>query len=153
MDYAWDMSVTIENIMNLPALKGAKIVAGKNGLSRIILSVTVLECNNLDLLRNECMSNPRCYGSEIVITGFIASRNNVEAQCKSIRKLAEDGESALIIYYVGCIMPYLDKRVIDTANELDITLIVMPENKIELRYSDAIAVSYTHLTLPTKRIV
>lgn len=132
------MSVTIADIMELPSMSGAKIVAGEVGLTRTILSVTVLECDNPKLTGNEILNVSHPFGSEIVITGFIASRNNVEAQCESIRRLSEGGAGGVILYYVGCFISVLNKKVVETANNLDFPLIVMPEKRMELRYSDAI---------------
>ena len=37
------MSVTVADIMKLPCLKDAKVVAGAGGMSKVLSSVTVLE--------------------------------------------------------------------------------------------------------------
>lgn len=103
------MSVAITEIMKLPCMKEAEIAAG-NPENKLISS----------------------------ITAFMNTRNSVEQQCEAIRDLHEEGEVGAIVYYLGIIVPKLDKRVIELANNLDFVLITMPENRAELRYSDAI---------------
>ena len=37
------MSVTVRDVMKLPCMKGAEIVAGKSGIDNVVTSVTVME--------------------------------------------------------------------------------------------------------------
>ncbi|MBE6032150.1 MAG: PucR family transcriptional regulator [Clostridiales bacterium] len=132
------MSVTIENILTLPCLKDAKVIAGERGLQKVLSSVSVLEFADPNALQTELFHNNEFYGSEIVITAFANIADNVEQQCANIKRLATAGECGLILYYVGIFMPRVDQRLIDLADELDFTLIVMPENRMDLRYSEVI---------------
>lgn len=125
------MSVTIEDILRLPCLREARVVAGKNGLQKVLSSVSVLEFSNPNSLQEELFRKNEFCGSEIVITAFAGIANNVEQQCANIRRLAMVGEAGLILYYVGILMPQVDQRLIDLADQLDFTLIVMPENRDE----------------------
>ncbi|MBC8844651.1 PucR family transcriptional regulator ligand-binding domain-containing protein, partial [Escherichia coli] len=75
---------------------------------------------------------------EIVVSAFVNIRDDVEAQCRTIERLHKLGEVALILYYVGIVVPKMDQKLIDFANELDFTIIVMPENEMSLRYSEVI---------------
>lgn len=124
--------------MKLPCLKDARVVAGYGGMSKILSSVSVLEFADPNALQEELFDNNEFYGSEIVITAFANIANNVEQQCANIRRLSEAGEVGLILYYVGIMMPCVDQTLIDLANELEFTLIVMPENRMDLRYSEVI---------------
>lgn len=132
------MSVTISDMMQLPAFREAKVVAGRDGMSQVITSITVLELDDPKVLGFEAYGHTSRFGSEIVITAFIASRYDVDRQCETIRRLKGEGEIGIIIFYVGCILPRIDDQVIRLADELGMPLIIMPEGKIELRYSDVI---------------
>lgn len=132
------MSVTVEDILKLPCLSGAKVAAGERGLGKVLSSVSVLEFADPNALQAELFQNNEFYGSEIVITAFANIADNVELQCANIRRLAAAGEVGLILYYVGIFLPRVDRRLIELANQLDFTLIVMPENRMDLRYSEVI---------------
>lgn len=133
------MSVTVKDLLELPCLKEAEVLAGHGGLYKIVASISVLEYAEVSALQNDLFNNNEFSGGEIVISGLVNIKDNVEAQCANIRRLAQVGEVGLILYYVGIFMPTVDKRLIDTANELDFVLICMPRNRMNLRYSEAIS--------------
>jgi len=132
------MSITIKDLLTLPSLRNARVVAGEKGLSHIVSSISVLEYAEPTILQDELFNSSQFYGSELVITAFFSVQNDVEGQCGSIRRLQTVGEVGLILYYVGIILPSIDRKVIDLANELDFPLICMPENRKDLRYSEVI---------------
>ena len=132
------MSVTVEDVLKLPCLREARVAAGKKGLQKEVSSITVLEFAEANDLQESLFQTNDFYGSEIVITAFANITDNVDYQCANIRRLAAVGEVGLIVYYVGILLPRIDQRLIDIANELDFVLIVMPENRMDLRYSEAI---------------
>ncbi|MDO4266146.1 MAG: PucR family transcriptional regulator ligand-binding domain-containing protein [Eubacteriales bacterium] len=132
------MSVTVADILKLPSLKRAKAVTGDAGLSRIISSVSVLEYAEPTITQDMLYRNNEFLGDEIVITAFASIKDDVEAQKANIRQLAGVGEVGLILYYVGIIMPRVDESLIALAKELDFSLIVMPENEPNQRYSEVI---------------
>lgn len=132
------MSVTVSDIMKLPSLSEARLIAGEAGLSKMVSSITVLEYADASMLAEELFNNNEFYGSEIVITGFINIKDNIEAQCAAIQRLHEVGEVGIILYYVGIFLPKIDDQVINLANELGFPLICMPENRINMRYSEVI---------------
>lgn len=132
------MSVTILDIMHLPSLQEARIVAGMNGINRSIASVSVLEAAAAKDLDIDLPGHATNYGQEIILTAFVAYRDSVDAQCEAIHALHKEGEAGIIIFYVGSILPSIDPRVIDLANELEMPIIVMPEGRLDLRYSDVI---------------
>lgn len=127
------MSVTVEDCLKLPSLKEARVVGGAKGLQNVVVSVSVLEYAVPTALDRDYFKN-----NEIVITAFISVKDDVEAQCGTLRRLHEVGEVGLILYYVGLYLPEIDKRLIDTADELNFPLICMPENRSGLRYSEVI---------------
>lgn len=132
------MSVTVQDLLSLPSLRNAEVIAGRAGLSRIVASVSVLEYAEPSFLQDELFHNNEFYGSEIVITAFANIKDNVKAQMENIRRLSEAGEVGIILYYVGLLMPRVDQRLIDLADELDFTLICMPKNRMDFRYSEVI---------------
>lgn len=132
------MSVTVAELLDLPCLREAKVLAGNEGLQKTVSSVSVLEYAFADEVQHEIFNNLDFYGSELVLTAFANIRNDIDAQCDNIRMLAQAGEVGLILYYVGIIMPAVDTRLIELANALNFTLICMPEKRYNLRYSEVI---------------
>lgn len=132
------MSLTVSQLMELPCLRRAKVLAGKKGLNRIVATISVLEYATPTAMQKKLYDSIEFWGSELVITGFCNVADDVEAQCENIRKLAAAGEVGMILYYVGLIMPGVDPRLIRLADELDFVLICMPENEPSLRYSEVI---------------
>lgn len=132
------MSVTVSDILKLPSLRNAEVIAGKRGLSRIVSSISVLEAVDPSLLVDGLFRQGEFFGSEIVITGFLNCTEDVEKQYANIKRLAEGGEVGLILFYVGVYMPRVDKRLIDLANDLDFVLIQMPPYR-NLRYGEVIS--------------
>lgn len=132
------MSVTAADIMRLPSLRDAKIAAGKNAMEKIISSVSVLEYAEPSVLQDSLFHHNEFYGSEIVITAFANIKDDVEAQCANIKRLADVGEVGIILYYVGILVPKVDERLIQLADSLDFLLIVMPEGRMDCRYSEVI---------------
>ncbi|WP_273327435.1 PucR family transcriptional regulator [Vallitalea guaymasensis] len=132
------MSLSIADLLNLPSLSNAEVVAGKKGLYKNVDSISVLEYPDPIALQDELFKNSKFYGSEIVITGFVYIKDDVDAQYKVIRRLHEMGEVGLILYYVGIFLPCIDKKVIELADELGFSIICMPKNRMDLRYSEVI---------------
>ncbi len=132
------MSVTVRNLLKLPSLANATVIAGKEGLDKIVASVSVLETMEYELIDDHAYLNDEFNGSEIVITGFLNGAEDIDAQYNSVKRLALSGEAGLILYYVGVIVKKVDPSIIKLADELKFPVIVMPENQFNLRYSEAI---------------
>ena len=132
------MSVTVEDLLRLPSLRGAELVAGRGAGKKLVSSISVLEYADPNVLQAELFRNNEFFGSEIVITGFLNIPRDVEAQCANLRRLADAGEVGLILFYVGVFMPEVDPRLMALADEKDFALIVMPRGRMDLRYSDVI---------------
>lgn len=132
------MSITIRDLLHLPSLSSARVVAGHSGLDKIVATISVLEYAEPTAFQDELFQNNEFYGSEIVITGLITIKDDVGAQCRCIRRLHEAGEVGLILYYVGIFLPCISPELISLADELGFTLICMPENRMDLRYSEVI---------------
>ena len=133
------MSVTVADLLRLSSLRNARVEAGRGGLSRIVASLSVLEYADPDQMVDAFFRNDDYYGSEIVITGFMNNPEDEERQCAVTQRLAEAGEGGLILYYVGLFMPRIPEAMKRIADAYHFVLIVMPENRMDFRYSDAIS--------------
>ena len=133
------MSVTVADLLRLSSLRNARVEAGRGGLSRIVASLSVLEYADPDQMVDAFFRNDDYYGSEIVITGFMNNPEDEERQCAVTQRLAEAGEVGLILYYVGLFMPRIPEAMKRIADAYHFVLIVMPENRMDFRYSDAIS--------------
>lgn len=133
------MSVTIADIMKLPSLSEAKIVAGLAGIDHTVSAISVLESSNTEKLGFDFPGHSSKYGEEIIITAFMEAKDSVEKQCEALRRLYREGEVGVILFYVGSVLLQLAPELLDLADELKMPLIVMPEKKLELRYGDVIS--------------
>ena len=132
------MSLTVSQLLELPCLRRARVLAGHKSLDRIVTSISVLEYAAPTETQKKLYESIEFWGSELVITGFCSVADDVDAQCANIRSMAAAGEVGMILYYVGLILPSVDPRLIRLADELDFVLICMPENEPNLRYSEVI---------------
>lgn len=133
------MSVTVADLLRLSSLKNARVEAGMGGLSRTVASLSVLEYADPDQMVDAFFHNDEYYGSEIVITGFMNNPQDEARQCAVVKRLAEVGEVGLILYYVGLFMPCIPEEMKRIADAYNFVLIVMPEKRMDFRYSDAIS--------------
>lgn len=132
------LSVTTHEILKLPALKGAKVIAGAAALDKIVGSVSVLEYSQPTMVQNEILQHINFNHDEIVLTAFASIKNDITAQCRNIELLATAGEIGIILFYVGLIVPTIDPRVIATAEQHDFLLLCMPKNEPNITYSSVI---------------
>lgn len=127
------MSLTVKTCMNLPAFRYAKIVAGKGGMNQTVNSITVLEYSDVSVISSDLFLN-----HEMCVTAFSSIKDDVDAQCAVVRRMKEIGVCAIVLYYVGIFVPYLDDKLIKTADEVNLPLICMPFNRFDFRYGEAI---------------
>ncbi len=132
------MSITVTDVMKLPSMRGAKVLGGTKGLSRVVSSISVLEYAQINTTQTALLKNIEFLGNELAITGFMNNPDDVELQCSNLRRMAQVGEVGVILFYVGIVMKKVDQKLIDVANELDFPLICMPENQMNQRYSEVI---------------
>ncbi len=132
------MSVSVRDLLKLPSLRQAKVIAGKQSLHKRVTSISVLESANPSYLIDTVFEQGEYFGSEIAITGFLDCAEDIDLQCASIRRLSEGGEIGLILFYVGVYLPRVDRKLVDLADRLGFILIQMPKSK-DLRYADVIS--------------
>lgn len=134
--------ITVADVMKLPSMYGATILAGHAGMSNPVESVTVLEYGWITNTLDELFSKTEFQGNDLIITSFATIADNVEAQCENIRRYQAMGSVGFILFYIGLILPCVDDRVIACCNELDLVLITMPEDIRTHKYSDVIGDIY-----------
>lgn len=132
------MTVTIGNVLRLPALQGASLLTDARGLEMPVTAVSVLEYSEVTAIQKSLVDQIHYQGNELVLTAFANVRDNVTAQCENIRLMKSQGDTGLVLFYVGILMPKVDQMLIDLANELDYALILMPMNDPHPAYSDVI---------------
>ncbi len=119
------MKVTVRSCLQLEALKQGLIVAGEKNLDNRVRSISVMDAANV---AEAAASNGKM--EELVLTTFSGMRENVSAQCRTIRELTKCGVSGLVLLQRGMSE---DRRnyndIIATAEESGLPLIILPENK------------------------
>lgn len=130
--------MTVSDVMHLPSMVGAKVIAGHNGLTNPVESITVLEYGRPTETLGHLFQGGKFSGNELIISAFATIYDDVDAQCMNIRKYHAVGPVGIALYYIGIILPEIDQRLIDLCNELDFVLICMPYQELGLRYSELI---------------
>ncbi len=82
------MGLSISDILQLPILAEAKILAGRKGIEREVTQVTVGEVPDI----GDWLS-----GGELVLSTFFAVETTTEAQTAFVRKIIESGASGLLV--------------------------------------------------------
>ena len=132
------MGVTVADVMKLPSMVGAEVVAGRGGLSYPVESVNVLEYGWPTEVLNRFFRDNTFDGNDLLISAFASVADDVDAQCENIRRYHAVGSVGLVLYYVGIIVPKIDGRLLELCDQLDFPLICMPPGQTNLRYSEAI---------------
>ncbi len=123
------MEITVGNILDINILKGAKLIAGKKGLSRSVSSVTVGEVPDIaDWLR----------GGEVVLSTLYAVSEDPIAQLQFVEKIIKKGAAALLIKPERFVQS-LEKKIVKAAESADFALIEVPT---EVRWTDVVREIY-----------
>lgn len=124
------MKVTVADCLTLEAFAGAEVVAGKFATRNAVKAISVLEsCEEEDL---KLFSGDR---TEILMTGFLGIKDDIEKQCRVVEILASKGCAALVVCFIEEGIGRIDERLISTAESCGLPLIRMPEGT---RYSQVI---------------
>ncbi|WP_412050339.1 PucR family transcriptional regulator [Hoeflea sp. Naph1] len=112
------MALTVEQVLDLPAMLGSALLAGKNGTNRIVETATVLDAPDaVRWLR----------GRELVLTStypLLQLRHDLD---KFVHDLVDHGASGLGLK-LNRYMKSVPQEMIDCANALDFPILVVPEN-------------------------
>ena len=115
------MKVTLKDCLELSVFRDARVLAGQNSLTKDVRNVSVLEAKDSE--------DVKLYEGEkdqLLITGFFAVRDDVDAQCAIVKQAAADMHAALAVFHVGKVVEKIDERVINTAELAGLPLIEVP---------------------------
>lgn len=111
------MGLSINEILTFGGLNDAEIIAGKNGATNLVESISVLEVA-------ESKISKWVKKNELYITSFYAIRDNVEMQKIVIETLAKFNCCGLVICHINMWIKEFDKSIIELCKKLDFPLIV-----------------------------
>lgn len=126
------MSITVRDCLKLPSLSLGKVIAGRKGLDSIVTTVSVLE---FDDEAEEELITP----NELLITALYTAKNDIDAQCRILKRSKQNGDVGLVLFYSDVIMGSISQRFIDTADMLNLPVVLLPEKDMNLKYSDVIS--------------
>ena len=132
------MGVQLKEILKLPSLNGAEVVAGKRALEREVLALSFLEADSVNEIKHKLFRADEYLFGELDITSFYSVKDDLGRQIEIINNMHDLGAVGLIVYYVGVFLPYLDDRVLQVADEKDFAIIQMPQKNTQIRFSEAI---------------
>lgn len=133
------MSVTVGELLSLPVLNGAVILAGSEGLKKIVTAVSVLEQPFPASDEVENWEQSKFRGSEIVLTSAELIKGSVNAQCNMLRRLSDEGGAGLLFYYTDDSQIQFAERMLQCAAALCLPLIGVKRERKECRYAEAIS--------------
>ncbi|MDO4517902.1 MAG: PucR family transcriptional regulator ligand-binding domain-containing protein [Bacillota bacterium] len=124
------MKVTVSDCLSLDLFKNAKVLVGGEGLKDNVEAVSVLDpCETSDF---NLVSGGK---NEIILTGFLGMRKNVNKQVAFIKALGKKNCAALFIFFAGRGLEKISPEIIMAAESAKLPLILMAP---EIEYSEAI---------------
>lgn len=87
------MAVTISDLLNLEALQGFKLIAGKKGLGRTITGTEILDFEFMD--EGLAYRERGFDGNSLVLTSLLFAKDNPELILKAVKKLISQNVQAL----------------------------------------------------------
>ena len=126
------MKVTVNDCLSLDAFCPSILAAGKRNLDNRVRSISVLDADN-----EEAAIRDNGVREQIVLTSFYGMNGKDELKCRVIRGLAKEGVSAVVVFHTKGDLSGLGRKLLDTAEETVMPLIVIPE-KNPAEYSDVI---------------
>ncbi|WP_180368675.1 PucR family transcriptional regulator ligand-binding domain-containing protein, partial [Oenococcus oeni] len=90
-------------------------------------------------IQRDLSESVKYIGNELVLTSFASIPSDTEAQCRNIVRSSQRGEAGMVLFYVGILMPQVDPALIETANENNFALIMMPPLDMTIAYSGVIS--------------
>lgn len=113
--------LTVQDVLKLPPLSSGTVVAGRNGLTRTVDHVSVMEVD----LTKWC-SPTLVRGAALEISSMYALADSSERQVQAVQHLNQSGGAGLLLCYVGKVLKEISPDLIRTCDEMDFPLIIMP---------------------------
>ncbi|NLU08132.1 MAG: hypothetical protein GXW91_07905 [Clostridiales bacterium] len=110
--------LTIREAMEIEAFKKVKLIAGKEGIDRVIESVTVMEVTD---------TVQWLEGGEFIITSFYSVRDKIDEQCDIVYRLGKLNAAGIAIK-INKYVPRIPDKLIKIANELKLSMFEIPSD-------------------------
>ncbi|MEA5059238.1 MAG: PucR family transcriptional regulator ligand-binding domain-containing protein [Candidatus Pelethousia sp.] len=111
------MQLTVREAMKLKPLCNGEVIAGISGLDRVIGCVSAMEVLDFTEFLEPDM---------LAISSLYAIANDFDSQLSFVRMMNDYHASALMLFNVGPVMPYISQDLIALCDELAFPLINMP---------------------------
>ena len=117
------MKVTVRDCLQLDSFKNCIVVAGEGKIDNRVKAISVMDAATAE-------EAVKCGGGEgmMTLTSFAGMKNDIKAQCETIKELAEAGVAAMVYFPREQGVKSVDNEVISAADEVGIPFIVMVEN-------------------------
>lgn len=118
------MRVTVRDCLQLEAFRRCIVVAGEKQMGNRIKAVSVMDAAS----PAEALA---CNGNAgtMILTAFAGMKNDVKAQCETIKELAKAGVAAIVIFRREKSPRPLDKDVVNTADDVGMPLIIVVDGE------------------------
>lgn len=117
------MALSVSDCMKIGALRTATVVAGKNGLHRIVESVSLLEFDGFEI---DGLVPSSLRGNEMAISSLACFAGQPEKLVTFIGRFLPFGLSCMVVFYFGYVMKELPPEMIALCDQAGIPVIVMP---------------------------
>ncbi len=120
------MSISLREAMKFGKFNECKVVAGEEGMDRVIENITIMEVPDIVKWLKE---------KELIITSLFAIKDDTDAQNLLIHRLFYAGATALAVKPFET-LEGIPKTIIDNANKLDFPVIEVPN---QVKYLDILS--------------
>ncbi|MGE7877620.1 PucR family transcriptional regulator [Peribacillus muralis] len=123
------MYLTVEKALKLPALNQVEVIGGKQGLARVINSVSIMDHPDISWIKR---------GELLLTTGYVF-KDDSDAQINLVRELSKRGSAGLAIK-IKRFLSTIPPEMVEEANKYKLPLLEIP---YEMPLSDLLF-SFTH---------
>ncbi|MFD9628123.1 PucR family transcriptional regulator [Peribacillus muralis] len=124
-----NMYLTVEKALKLPALNQVEVIGGKQGLARVISSVSIMDHPDISWIKR---------GELLLTTGYVF-KDDLDAQINLVRELSKRGSAGLAIK-IKRFLSTIPPGMVEEANKCKLPLLEIP---YETPLSDLLF-SFTH---------
>lgn len=144
--------MNVKDVLGLPSMKNAKVLAGSEHLNRLVTSVSVLEVSDPAIYKKMPVKGEYS-GNELILTSFAQVADEVEKQLEIVELLNNHHQLGIILYYVGMILPEVDSRLTKRMEELGMILLCMPSERTDLRYTEVLSEAFDFIYSEEYKII
>lgn len=127
------MTLNVRDLLNMPELKGIRVLAGEKGLDRSLLNVNVIEAPDISRW---------LHGGELVLTSAYLFRDQPERLLSLVNEINSVGAAAMAIK-LGRFIHELPEEAKQAADACGLPILELP---IRLAFADVITTVLTRIT-------